>query len=117
MDEHGAATTGDPRPCIVIDFDNKIIEVVGAAHVVSWFTGRPPEGPVVAPIARVLAPGVCRTYVPGRQARPGPQPAIRPPPQSDRAKTATRSATIALALVGPDTGATERDRHGQRPGE
>lgn len=117
MDEHGATPAGDPRPCIVVDFDNKIIEIVGAAQAVSWFTGRPPEGPIVAPVGGVLAPSVRRTDAPGGQARLGPQAAVPAPPQSDGAKAAARSAAVALALVGSDARAAERDRDGQRPGE
>lgn len=117
MDEHGAAAAGDPWPCVVVDFNNVIIEVVSAVQAISWFTGRPPEGPVITPIGGVLAPGVRGTDAPGRQARPGPQPAVPAPPQSERAKAAARSAAIALALVGPGARAAERNRDGQRPGE
>ncbi len=31
MDEHRTASAGDARPDVVVDFDNKIIEAVGAA--------------------------------------------------------------------------------------
>jgi hypothetical protein len=72
MDKHGAAPARGPGPRIVVDFDNEIIEVVGAAQAVPWFTGRPLEWAVVAPIGGVLAPGVQRTDAAGWQPRCGP---------------------------------------------
>jgi hypothetical protein len=38
------------------------------------------------------------------------RPAIRPPPQPHEAKCAARSSAIALALIGPDAAAAERNR-------
>ncbi len=42
----------------MVDFDNEVIEIVGAAEPVTRFIGRPPKGPIVAPIVGILAPGV-----------------------------------------------------------
>ena len=58
MDEHGAAPAGDAGPRVVVDFDEEVVEVVVAPEPVAWFIGRAPERPVVAPVGRVLAPGV-----------------------------------------------------------
>ena len=50
VDEYGAAAAGDARPGVVVDFDDQIVEVVGAAEPVAWFIGRAPERSVVAPV-------------------------------------------------------------------
>jgi hypothetical protein len=39
MNKHSASPTADTRPGVVVDFDNEIIEAIGAAETVSWFTG------------------------------------------------------------------------------
>jgi hypothetical protein len=67
MQEYSAAATGNARPSVVVDFDNQIVEAVGAPQPVAWFIGRPVEGPVVAPIGRIFAPGVVRANAPDRQ--------------------------------------------------
>lgn len=117
MDKNGAAPAGDAGPRVVVDFDNEIIEVVGAAEPISWFSGRAPKRPIVVPVARVLAPSVQRSDSVCRQPCRGPQPAVRAPPQSDRPKAAARRTPVAFAFVGSDAGAAEGDRHGQWPGE
>lgn len=117
MDKHGAAAASDAGSRVVVDFDNEIIKIVRAPQTVAWFTGRPPERPVIAPVGRVLAPGIQRPDSPNPQPCHGPRPPIRPPPQSERAKAATRRAPIAFALVSPDAGAAKRHRHGQRTGK
>jgi hypothetical protein len=61
MQEHRATPTSDSRSGIVVDFDNEVVKRVGAAQPVAWFTGRLPEWLIIAPILRVLAPGVGRT--------------------------------------------------------
>ena len=55
-------------------------EAVGAAQPVAWFIGRPPEGVVVAPVMRVLAPGIVRADAAHRQQCPRPRQAIGAPP-------------------------------------
>src|SRR5437588_9056182 len=61
MDEHRAAAPGHARPGVVINFDNKIIELIIAPEPVAGASGRDFDMPVVAPISRVLAPGVAGT--------------------------------------------------------
>ena len=58
MDEHGAATAGYPGPGVVVDLDDEVVEVVVAPEAIAWFIGRAAERPIVAPICRVLAPGI-----------------------------------------------------------
>ncbi len=58
VDEDGAAASGHPRPRVVVDLDDQVIEAVVAAEPVAWFIGRPPESVVVTPVMRVFAPCV-----------------------------------------------------------
>ena len=60
VDEYRAAAAGDAGPGIVVDLDDQVVEPVVTAEPVAWFIGRAPERPVIAPIRRVLAPGVVR---------------------------------------------------------
>ena len=114
MEEDGAAAAGHPRPGVVVDLDDDVVEAVVAPEPVAWFIGRAPERPVVAPVVRVLAPGIVRADAADRQQRPRPRQAVGPPPQPQRAKSAARGAAVAFALVGLDAGAAERDRHAPR---
>jgi len=117
MDEDRTAQPGDARPAVVIDLDHEIVEAVVAAEPVAWFIGRAPEMAVIAPIRRVLAPGIVRGDPTRRQqcARPG-QP-VGSPPQPQRTKPAGRRAAIAFALCCPDSGAAERHRDRSAAGE
>ncbi len=117
VDEDGAAASGHPRPRVVVDLDDQVIEAVVAAEPVAWFIGRPPEGLVVAPVVWNLAPGVVRADVAHWQQCPRPRQAVGAPPQPHRAKMATRGAAIAFALIGLDAGAAECNGRRQRPGE
>ena len=43
VEKHGAAPAGHAGPRVVVDFDDEIVEVIGAAEPVAWFSGRAPE--------------------------------------------------------------------------
>ena len=101
----------------MVDFDDQVVESVVATEPVAWFIGRPTKGPVVAAVVRILAPGVGRADPAHRQRSVRPRQAIGPPPQPDRMKPAARGAAVALALVGLDSGAAERDRDDEAPGK
>jgi hypothetical protein len=58
MNEYRAAAAGDPRAHIMVDFDDQIVEPIGALEAVAWFIGRPPERAIVAPVFGVFAPGI-----------------------------------------------------------
>src|SRR5277367_17325 len=87
------------------------------AKAVAWFNGRPAERLVVSSIGGFFAPSVLGANAAYRQESPGSEQAIGPPPQPHRMKPATRRAAVTFALIGPDSGAAERYRHGQRAGE
>jgi hypothetical protein len=117
VDEHGAAAAGDPRSHIVVDFDNQVVQPIGAAQKIAWFIGRAAKDPIVAPVGGVLTPGVGRPDWARRQQCTRPRQAVGPPPQPQGMKTAARSGAIALALVGADAATAERNRQGQGAGE
>jgi len=95
VEKYGAAPSGDAGSPVVVNFNNEIIEVVGAAEPISWFSGRAPERSIVAPVGRVLAPCVQWTDAARRQPRQRPQLAIRPPPYSERAKAAPSPSRLS----------------------
>jgi hypothetical protein len=114
VDEHGAPAPGDAGPGVVIDLDDDVVKAVGTAQSVAWFSGRPPEVPVVAAVCRILTPGVGRPDPANRQQSVRPKQAVGAPPHPDRVKSASRGPSIAFALVSPDTAAAQRDRENQR---
>jgi hypothetical protein len=61
VEEHRAAPASHPRPGIVVDLNNEVIEPIVTAKPVAWFIGRPAKGLVVTPAPMVLAPGVGRS--------------------------------------------------------
>jgi Zn-dependent protease with chaperone function len=56
MDEDRAAPAGHPWAGVVVDLDDEIVEVVVPPQPVAWFTGRLPEGAIVAAVSGILAP-------------------------------------------------------------
>ena len=85
MDEHRAAAPGDPGSRVVVYFYNKIIELIVATEPVAGRVRRYPDRLVVAPVVRVLAPGVLAVD----PARPGG--GGRPRARGRRATTAARA--------------------------
>jgi hypothetical protein len=73
MDEDGAAAAGNARPGVMVDFDDEIVQGIVAAEPVARFLGRAREGPVIAAVGRVLAPGVAGTDAANRQRRAWPR--------------------------------------------
>jgi hypothetical protein len=80
MNEHGAAPTRDSGPRIVVDLNDKIVEVVGPVQPVAWLIGRAAVRAVVAAVSRVLAPGICSADAPNRQKSDGADQPVGPPP-------------------------------------
>lgn len=115
MDEHGAATPRHPRPPVVVDLDNKIIEAVVPSKPVAWFSGRPTERAVIAAIRRIFTPCVARPdAADGQQGRRSRRP-IGPPPQPDRAKPADGCSAVSLPFIGFDGASAQRDPQRLRP--
>lgn len=116
MDEDCAAASGNSRARVVIDFDDDVIQMILPPKPVAWFTGRPPKGAVIKPVAGVLAPYIGPADGADRKLGQRTRQAIRPPPQSHGAKAPAWRPAITFALIGPDSGTPERDRHAPRPG-
>lgn len=114
MDEHRAAAPGDARARVVIDLDNEIVEMIVAPEPVAGLIRPAPERSVVAPIRRVLAPGIVLPDRSDRKHRFRPRRAVGPPPQSPQPERSARRCAVALAFVGQNTSAPERDRDRQQ---
>ena len=104
VQEHGAATVGDPWPRIVRDLDHQVVEVIVAPEAVAWFIGRPAEGTVVAAVGGILAPGQRPIDPPDRQAGGGPRQPIGAPPQAQEPEPSARRRAVAFALAGRNAG-------------
>lgn len=113
VNEDGAAAPRYARSQIVVDFNDKIVEIVIATQPVAWFIGRPMKWPVIAAVGGVLAPSVVEADRTHGQECPRPSQTIGSPPQPNRMKAAGRGAAIALALAGLDPTAAQRNP--QRP--
>jgi len=98
MQEYSTAMAGDAGPRIVVNFDNEIVEAVGAPQPVAWFIGRPVEGPIVPSIGRVFAPGIVGADPPDRQQGARPRQAVGSPPQPNRMKLPGRRRAVAFPL-------------------
>src|SRR2546423_13898355 len=81
MQEHRTATAGNSRRAIVIDLDNKVIEVVVSFQTVATAMFVPPHRPVVVAALRGFSPSVLRNYRANRQKRSRSRGAIGAPPQ------------------------------------
>src|SRR5262245_58011277 len=116
MDENRAAAPGDPRPDVMVDFNEKVVEGVAAPKPVTWFSGRAGHRAVIIAVAGVLAPGRSPANSAGRQRALRSMQSIRPPPQSQRAKPAPRRPAIPFAFVGLDAAPPQRHWQRQRTG-
>jgi hypothetical protein len=120
MKKNRAAAAGDSRPRVVIDFDNQVVKAICPQQPVAWFTGRPPERPVVAAILRVFTPGVTGTDASDRQQSARPRQAVGAPPQANWMESPSRRRAIAFALrrlnAGSAEGGTDRAIRGDQPG-
>jgi hypothetical protein len=117
MDKYSTPASGNSGPRVVVEFDDDVVEMVHPAQAVAWFIGRAKEGPVVAAVGRILAPGVSRSDPPDRKAGAGPDQPIGAPPHLQRMKTPSGRAAVPLALIRADTAAAQRNRENACPGE
>jgi hypothetical protein len=56
--EHRAAAARDPRPGVVVQLDDEIVEMIGALEPIAGMIGLEPNRLVVMAVARVLTPAV-----------------------------------------------------------
>src|SRR5882757_2290850 len=111
MQEYRAAAVGDARRTVVIDLDNKIVEIVVAFEPVAAAISVAPHRLVVVAAAGIFAPGVLRSNGANRQKCPRPRVAVGAPPQLPGPERAFWGPAVALALVRPYSAAPERHRY------
>jgi hypothetical protein len=116
VDENSAAAAGDARPRVVIDLNKQIIQPIAPPKAVAWFIGRSREGTIIPPIGRIFTPSIGRSDTTDWQQCTRTKKAVGPPPQPQWAKQTARRRAVTLALVCPDPGAPDRNRHDQMTG-
>src|SRR5918992_2057461 len=107
MQEHGAATAGNSRRAVVIDFDDEVVEVILARQPVTSLIPDQTDWLVITAVLRVLAPGIFLPDRPNRQIGPRSGMAVGAPPQLQRMIDASRSTAVALPFVGEDAAAAK----------
>lgn len=110
MQEYGAAATGEPRPCIVVDLDDVVIKMIGALEAVARMLTADSDRLVVMAVGWILAPGIVFANWANREKGPWPRMTIGAPPKAARPERAARRAAIAFVLVGANPPAPQRDR-------
>jgi hypothetical protein len=110
MQKYRAAAAGDTRGTIVIDLDDKIVEMILAPEPVAAAVAIQPHGLIVVPTPGIFAPDIFGPDRAHRQERTRPWVAVGAPPQSPGPERAFRRSPIAFALVGPDATAPKGDR-------
>jgi len=109
MQKYRAATAGDARRPVVIDLDEKIVEMIVALEPVTALVAIPPHRLIVMAAPRIFAPGVFGPDGANRQESTRPRMAVRAPPQLAGPEGASRGSAIAFTLVGPDAAAPKGD--------
>lgn len=118
MEKYSAAAAGDPRPGIVINLDDEIVEMVVASKPVPGIALLQADRLVIAPVVRVFAPGILGANRSNGKEGVWPRMTVRAPPEPTRLEGAFWRTTIALTFVGQDAGAPERDGNGKpAPGQ
>ena len=80
MQEHGAAAAGDAWCAVVVDLDDKVIEIIGAGKPVAGLVVDQPNGLIVVTVLRVFAPGIFRPDRADGQEGSRPRMAVGAPP-------------------------------------
>jgi hypothetical protein len=109
MQKYRAATAGDARRAVVIDLDDKIVEMIVALESVTALVTIPPHRLIVMAALRIFAPGVVGPDGANRQESTRPRMAVGAPPQLPGPEDASRGSAIAFTLVGPDAAAPKGD--------
>ena len=112
MQEYRAAAPGDAWRAVVIDLDDKIVEMIVAPEPVAALAAIPSHRLIVMAALRILAPGVVGPDGANRQERTRPRMAVGAPPQLPGPEGASWGSAIAFTLVGPDTAAPKGNRDG-----
>lgn len=108
MNKDGAAAAGNAWARVVIQLDYQVIEMILAPKPVGGARGGKLDRAVVAPVCGVLAPAIVPANGACGQVRSGTGQAVGTIPEAEEAEAAARRGTVAFALVGLDTPASER---------
>ena len=114
MDKHRTAVPRHAGLCVVVDFNNQIIELIVAPQPVTGAVWRYRDVAIVAPVSWILAPGVARADSPPWEQRDRARHAVGAPPQPPEVKNAARRCAVAFPFVRPNAAATERYRKGNQ---
>lgn len=114
MNEHRAAAPGHARPRIVVDFDDKIVQMVRTSQVVAGCIDRASHWAIVTAVSGILTPGIIGGNTAEGEQRARRRTAVGSPPQTDQTKSTARRGAIALALIGLYAGPPKRDRNVHR---
>src|SRR5258705_13550071 len=109
MKKSRAAAAGDAGGVVVVDLDDKIVEMIVALERVTALVAIPPHRLIVVAALRIFAPGVFGPDGANRQESTRPRMAVGAPPQLPGPEDASRGAAIAFTLVGPDAAAPKGD--------
>ena len=104
--------SGDPRPGVLVDLDDEIVEMILAGQSVAVISTIEPHSLIVMPVRWILAPAIRGGDRADRQKATRTWMAVGSPPQPDGAKRPTRRSAIAFAFVRLDSAAAERDGYG-----
>src|SRR5260370_36933516 len=110
MQEYRAAAPGDARRAVMIDLDDKIVEMIVALEPVSALAAISPHRLIVMAALRIFTPGVVGPDGANRQERTRPRMAVDAPPQLPGPEGASWGSALAFTLVGPDTAPPKANR-------
>src|SRR6218665_1819386 len=112
MQKDCAPPSGDPRPGVLVDLDDKVVEMVLARQPVTVISMIEADWPIVVPVRRIFAPPV--NFCDGADRQEGARTwmTVGAPPQPNRTKCPTGRSTIAFAFVRLDSAAAKRDGYG-----
>ena len=111
MQKYSAAVAGDARMGVVVDLDDKVVEMIVTLQAIAVLTGIEPHRLVVMTAGGVFAPGILGPDGANRQKCARSRVAVGTPPQLPRPKRPPRGAAIAFPLVGDDAAPAKGDRN------
>jgi hypothetical protein len=108
VDEDRAAAAGDARPRIVVNLDDKIIEIIYTCQPIGTCIRWHLDRSIIMAIGRVFAPTVRRGYPLCRKGCCWSRMPVGPPPKPPEPETAPRCTAVAFAFVRLDSATPER---------
>jgi hypothetical protein len=103
MDKNGAAKILYARTRVMIELDDKIVQMVVAPKAIGRTRLREFDRAIVAAVGRVFTPCVVHFDSARRQSRPWMRQAVGAPPKPHEPEGSARRGAISLAFVRLDT--------------